>query len=111
MILSFSIVFYMMTGLVIPFAISIHYFKQGAPRYLVGYFAAPFCGFWLSFFFATPFIIYEKLSKNIDLFQGRDTLTANVIFCSLVFTVFTLNIAYYCEARSIAYELIHRRIQ
>ena len=68
MILSFSIVFYMMTGLVIPFSISVHYFKQGGPKYLVGYFAAPFCGFWLSFCFATPFIIYEKISKNVDLF-------------------------------------------
>jgi hypothetical protein len=64
LILTFSSTFYIMCGLVVPFAISVFYFKRFLDRPLIGYYVAPFVGLVLSLVAATPFLIYKRVSTG-----------------------------------------------
>ena len=88
-----------MTGLVVPFAISVFYFKRFLDRPLIGYYVAPFTGLILSLVVATPFLIYKRVSTGQILFNGRSTLSGDIILCTLLFSVLVLNVGFLWEAR------------
>lgn len=110
-VLAFSSVAYMICGLVIPFLISVFYFKRILERPLIGYYVAPFCGLFLSLVLATPFLIYMHFRSDQILFQGRSNLSGDLILSTLIFTVFTLNFCFLLEARQTVNQLLNERIQ
>ena len=100
-----------MSGLVVPFAISVFYFRRFLFRPLIGYYVAPFTGLILSLLVATPFLIYKRISTGQVLFNGRETLSGDIILCTLLFSVFVANLGFIWEAKITVNQLLNERIQ